>query len=300
MGLDSHGKLYFDGTNNSYMTTQGISSGASNILAKLNIADNWNTRYDSISENLEYTVEVDNRIDGNTKLSELQDKDGNNLNISEGAFYVYNNGVRTTEYITADMTVNDFMALLARNGLIADISEDGSISVGAYNNTYLATSATSGANSNIVSTLFAEWDFVNIYTSNGLTIPKDVIKAVTRDTKLSDINEGTYQDGFITVVKDGIQTNIELTADDTIGTLMDQLALYGFESVLNENGQLILKNTGNSLLQKYTGTGQASNALELLGINLENWIQTNSYKSSTLSVISTNTLDTAVTMDTEL
>ena len=81
---------------------------------------------------------------------------------------------------------------------------------------------------------------------------------------------------------------------------MDQLALYGFESVLNENGQLILKNTGNSLLQKYTGTGQASNALELLGINLENWIQTNSYKSSTLSVISTNTLDTAVTMDTEL
>ena len=233
MGLDSNGKLYFDGTNNSYMTTQGISSGASNILAKLNIADNWNTRYDSISENLEYTVEVDNRIDGNTKLSELQDKDGNNLNISEGAFYVYNNGVRTTEYITADMTVNDFMALLARNGLIADISEDGSISVGAYNNTYLATSATSGANSNIVSTLFAEWDFVNIYTSNGLTIPKDVIKAVTRDTKLSDINEGTYQDGFITVVKDGIQTNIELTADDTIGTLMDQLALYGFESVLN-------------------------------------------------------------------
>ena len=136
------------------MTTQGISSGASNILAKLNIADNWNTRYDSISENLEYTVEVDNRIDGNTKLSELQDKDGNNLNISEGAFYVYNNGVRTTEYITADMTVNDFMALLARNGLIADISEDGSISVGAYNNTYLATSATSGANSNIVSTLY--------------------------------------------------------------------------------------------------------------------------------------------------
>ena len=190
--------------------------------------------------------------------------------------------------------------MLAEHGLIVDISQNGEISVGAYGNTYLASSALAGQNSNIVSTLFEEWDFVNIYTSNGITIPKDVVKAVTRDTKLSDINEGTYQEGFITVVKDGIQTNIELTADDTIGTLMDQLALYGFESVLNENGQLILKNTGNSLLQKYTGTGQASNALELLGINLENWIQTNSYKSSTLSVISTNTLDTAVTMDTEL
>ena len=90
------------------------------------------------------------------------------------------------------------------------------------------------------------------------------------------------------------------TADDTIGTLMDQLALYGFESVLNENGQLILKNTGNSLLQKYTGTGQASNALELLGIDLNNWIQTNTYESETLNVVTTTTIDSDVTRDTLL
>ncbi len=81
---------------------------------------------------------------------------------------------------------------------------------------------------------------------------------------------------------------------------MDQLALYGFESVLNENGQLILKNTGNSLLQKYTGTGQASNALELLGIDLNNWIQTNTYESETLNVVTTTTIDSDVTRDTLL
>lgn len=147
------------------------------------------------------------------------------------------------------MTVNDLKALFAKNGLIVDVDQNGAISIGAYDNTYLATSATAGANSNIVSTLFSEWDFVNIYTSNGLTVPKDVIQAVNKDTKLSDINQGTYQAGFITVVKDGVQTNIELTADDTIGTFMNQLALYGFETVINDKGQLIIKNTGNSLLQ---------------------------------------------------
>ena len=300
MELSSDGKLYFEGNNNSYMTTNGISSGASNILQKLNILNNWSERYDSTSDNLSYTVVVNNVVNNSTKLSDLQDETGTNLGITEGTFYIYNNGVRSTATITADMTVNDLKAMLAEHGLIVDISENGEISVGAYGNTYLASSALAGQNSNIVSTLFAEWDFVNIYTSNGLTIPKDVIKAVTRDTKLSDINEGTYQDGFITVVKDGIQTNIELTADDTIGTLMDQLALYGFESVLNENGQLILKNTGNSLLQKYTGTGQASNALELLGIDLNNWIQTNTYESETLNVVTTTTIDSDVTRDTLL
>ena len=299
MELSSDGSLYFEGTNNSYMTTSGITSGASNILQKLNIQD-WSERYDSTSGNLSYTVEVDNVVTGSTKLSDLQDASGNNLGITEGTFYVYNSGVRNTETITADMTVNDLKALLAEHGLIVDISENGQISVGAYNNSYLATSALSGQNSNIVSTLFAEWDFVNIYTSNNLEIPEDVVVAVDRDTKLSDINEGVYQPGFITVVKDGVQTNIELTADDTIGTLMDELALYGFETVLNDNGQLIIKNTGNSLLQNYTGSGQASNALTLLGIDLNNWVQTNNYESSTLNVVTTTTIDAAITMDTEL
>ena len=300
MKLSSDGKLYFEGNNNSYMTTNGISSGASNILQKLNILNNWSERYDSTSDNLSYTVVVNNVVNNSTKLSDLQDETGTNLGITEGTFYIYNNGIRSTATITADMTVNDLKAMLAEHGLIVDISQNGEISVGAYGNTYLASSALAGQNSNIVSTLFEEWDFVNIYTSNGITIPKDVVKAVSRDTKLSDINEGTYQEGFITVVKDGIQTNIELTADDTIGTLMDQLALYGFESVLNENGQLILKNTGNSLLQKYTGTGQASNALELLGIDLNNWIQTNTYESETLNVVTTTTIDSDVTRDTLL
>ena len=300
MGLSTEGKLYFDGTNDSYMTTDGITNGASNILNRLNIAGNWSTRYDSTSENLSYTTKSNNIVSGSTKLADLQDSDGKNLGITTGAFYVYNSGSRSTESITADMTVNDLMATLAKHGLVADIAEDGSISIGAYNNTYLATSALTSDNSNIVSKLFSEWNFVNIYTSKGLDIPVDEVRSINRNTKLSAINEGKYQDGYITVVKDGVQTNIKLTSDDTVGTLMDELSLYGFESVINEKGQLLIKNTGNSLLQKYTGTEQASNALELLGIDLNNWIQTSSYKSDTLKVTQTSTIDSDVTRDTLL
>ena len=301
VGISQEGKLYFDGNNNSYLTTDGIAtSSASNILSRIGIAGNWSTRYDSTSGNLQYTEDVDNVMTGSTKLSDLQDSSGNNLGITEGSYYVYSNGVRNTETITSDMTVNDFMATMAKYGLNAEVAEDGSISVGAYNNTYLATSALSGQNSNIVSTLFAEWDFVNIYTSNGLDVPVDEIRAINRNTKLADINEGSYEDGNITVIKDGVQTNISLSAEDTVGTLMDELALYGFESVINDNGQLIIKNSGDSLLQNYTGSDKKSNVLSLLGIGLNDWISTNTYHSSTLDVVSTSTISVSATRTTLL
>ena len=301
VGISQEGKLYFDGNNNSYLTTDGIiTANASNILQKFNISGNWSTRYDSTSKNLNYTENEDKKVSGSTKLRDLKDVNGNNLGITTGSFYVYNSGVRNIETITDDMTVNDLMSTLAKYGLVADFDENGVMSVGAYNNTYLATSALAGDNSNIVNTLFEKWNFVNIYKSNHLDIPTDEIRAITRDTKLADINEGTYKAGYITVVKDGVKTNIELTENDTVGTLMNELALYGFESVINDKGQLMIKNTGDSLLQKYDGTGKASNALELLGIDLNNWIKTNSYDSKTLDVTSTTTKDVNASRDTLL
>lgn len=301
VGISQEGKLYFDGNNNSYLTTDGIiTANASNILQKFDISGNWSTRYDSTSKNLNYTENEDKKVSGSTKLRDLKDTNGNNLGITTGSFYVYNSGVRNTETITDDMTVNDLMSTLAKYGLVADFDENGVMSVGAYNNTYLATSALAGDNSNIVNTLFEKWNFVNIYKSNHLDIPTDEIRAITRDTKLADINEGTYEAGYITVVKDGVKTNIELTENDTVGTLMNELALYGFESVINDKGQLMIKNTGDSLLQKYDGTGKASNALELLGIDLNNWIKTNSYDSKTLEVTSTTTKDVNASRDTLL
>ena len=300
VGLSSEGKLYFDGNNNSYLTTDGItSSNASNILDKIGVAGNWSTRYDSTSKNLEYTETKNDKVNGSTKLKDLKDSSGNNIGITNGSYYVYSNGVRNTETIDDNTTVNDFMSTLAKYGLVADFDENGSLKVGAYNNSYLETSALAGDNSNVVSALFEQWNFVNIYTSNNLDIPTDEVRAITKDTKLADINEGTYQNGLIGVIHNGVKTNISLSADATVGTLMDELALYGFESVINSNGQLIIKNTGDSKLEEYTGT-DASNALELLGINLNSWINTNNYKSGSLSINGTTTASVNATRDTML
>ena len=232
-------------------------------------------------------------------MSDLQDENGNNLGITTGSYYVYQNGVRTTETITDDTTVNDFLATMATYGMSTNFYEDGSIGVGGYNETYLATSATSGDDTNAIDILFEQWNFVNVYTSNNLDIPTDVTVSISETTKLADINGANYQAGYITVVKDGVQTDIQLTADDTVGDLMDELALYGFESTINASGQLIIKNSGDSLLQAYAGAG-ASNALEILGINLSEWINTNAYESSAVSVVTTTTEDVSATRDTLL
>ena len=301
MGMSSDGKLYFDGNNNSYMTTDGIASdSASNILTKFNILNNWSTRYNSTSDTLSYEVQEDAKVNGSTKLVDLQDSDGNSLGITEGNYYVYQNGVRTTESISADTTVDDFVSTLATYGMTASFDETGALSVGGYNETYLATSATSGDDTNAIDVLFEQWNFTNVYTSNNLDIPTDVIVAISETTELGNINGGAYQAGYITVIKDGVQTDIELLGHDTVGDLMDELALFGFESVINAHGQLIIKNTGNSLLQNYSGPLQASNALELLGIGLDDWISTNTYESNSITITNTTTEDVASTRDTLL
>ena len=300
VGITQDGVLYFDGNNNSYLTTDGL-TGASNILSKLGIADNWSTRYNSTSEVLDYEQEDLIIANGNTKLSELRDEDGNELNISNGTYYVYQNGVRNSETINDDTTVNDFISTMSAYGMTANLSSDGSISVGANNNSYLATAATAGDDTNAIDILFTKWFFTNIYTSNNLEIPTDEIRAITRETKLADINEGdTYKAGYITIVKDGVKTNVSLSADETVGTLIDELALYGFESTINANGQLIVKNSGNSTLENYSVAADASNALDLLGVVSTNWIITNTYEGNTVDVTTTTTADISATRDTLL
>ena len=222
-----------------------------------------------------------------TLLSDLQDADGNNLGITTGSYYIYQNGVRRTQTITEDMTVNDLMSQVAEYGLIADIAENGEIALNGHGNSYMATSAIGGTkNSNIVEKLFAEWDFTKIYDSNNLSIPTPVVQAITKDTKLDNISSSQeFKEGIITIFKDGIKTNLYVNKEDTVGTFMDELAMHGFNSVINDKGQLIVKTDGNSNLQNYSNSSVSSNVLDILGLNSNNWISTSSYQSKEENVI---------------
>ena len=226
-------------------------------------------------------------LNRSSKLSDLQDTNGNNLGITEGAFYVYQNGTRHTLFVNEDWTVNDFIANLVEYGFVADLTENGSIALSAQNNSYLETSKIGGIqNSNIVDVLFSHWDFVKVYGSDDLSYITPVVQSITKDTRLDNISANTeFQEGLISIVKDGIRTNLYINKDDTVGTLTEELAIHGFETVINDKGQLIVKTTGDSKLQNFTNPAVASNILDILGLNSENWVQTNSYESKNENVI---------------
>ena len=307
----NEGKLYLDGDNNSYVED----IGSANICAGLGIngTTNWKTLYDSKTEVLTYEVDGFETATGDTAVTDLYVVNGSgntvHAGVTEGAYSVFSRGVQTYETITDETTVDDLIATMGTYGLIGNQATDGSIAVGADHETYLATSAT-GDDTSMVANLFAEWDFVNIYTTKGLEVPQDVTIAITETTKLADLDlydydgdgdDDGYKAGKITVVKDGVQTDITLTADDTVGTLMNELALFGFESTINDDGQLIIKTTGDSMLLADTSNNAYSNALGMLGVSADKWIKTNSYLSDELvSVVTTSTLPTAMTRDSLL
>ena len=310
MGLASDGQIYFDGDNNTYMED----AAGSSILYKIGANSTWSQRLNSTSDNLKYTETHDTVVKGSTKLKNLK-SGGENLGITDGSYYIYENGVQNTLEIDDDTTVNDLMADMALYGLIADIDEDGSISISGHNNSYMATSSLMGANSNLMRNMFdTTWDFTNIYTTNNLDMPVPELHSINRDTKLADIvtvtGEGTtvsagYTEGVVTVTKDGIQTNISLTSDDTLGTLMDELSLFGFDTVINDSGQLIVRATGDSRLSAGSTSSGYSNILDIMGINDgdpndTNWIKTNNYDGSELSVIEHSIDTVAAARDTAL
>ena len=302
MGINSDGSLYFDGNNNSYVTTAGIASGeATNLLSKLGIEGNWSIRQNSSSKSLSYVQEDVKAADSSVKMTELLNSSGSLIGITTGAYSVYKDGVKTTEYINADTSVNDFLATLSGYGFNATILSDGTISIKADGNTYIETANTAGANSNVVDKLFSDYSFNSTYTSNCLNTSKTTTETATHDTKLSDVKNFTFQEGYITVVKDGVTTDVYLSSEETVGSLINELALYGINASLKANGQLAINANGSNVIKEYTGPGQASNLLDLMDIEDDSdWTVLNNYNSSPVEVIDITTTDVAATRETLL
>ena len=298
MGVSDAGVIYFDGNNNSYITN--ASSNSSNLLTKINADTAWDTRYNSESSSLNYEETVNTPVLNSTKLIDLRDSEGNSLGLTAGKYYVYSNGVRNTETITENTTVNDLLTTLNYYGFTANVSDDGQISVSGLNSSYLASAGNGVGNSNIVDTLFSSgWDFTNIYTSQNLNTEEEQNAAITKNTRLADIGSGNYKAGNIIATKSGVQNTITLTSDETVGSLANKLALYGFESLVNENGQFIIRASGDSSLSAGEVESGYSNILDIMGISAGEWTNTNAYNAS-LNVITTSTDTVTATRDTAL
>lgn len=295
MGIDN-GKIYVEGVGNSYVTTDGLaSSSATNLLSKVGLNGARTETISTSSKALTTTQQVTNAITEDTKLSDIKTSSGASLGITNGTFNIYENGVKHTESITADTTVGDLLATLEMYGFSTNIASNGAITISATGNSYVENNT-----SNVAGKLFSNQSSVNTYTSDKLEYTTTSTQAISRNTKLSDINEGNITNGYITVIKDGVRTDISINADNTVGTLVDQLALYGFDTVISESGQLTIKANGNSSFQSYSGAGTASNALQVLGVDQSKWITTNTYSGKVEDVITKTTTQVEATRDTLL
>lgn len=295
MGIDN-GKIYVEGVENSYVTTDGLaSSSATNLLTKVGLNGARTETISTSSKALTTTQQVTNAITEDTKLSDIKTASGASLGVTNGTFNIYENGVKHTESITADTTVGDLLATLEMYGFSTNIASNGAITISATGNSYVENNT-----SNVAGKLFSNQSSVNTYTSDKLEYTTTSTQAISRNTKLSDINEGNITNGYITVMKDGVRTDISINADNTVGTLVDQLALYGFDTVISESGQLTIKANGNSSFQSYSGAGTASNALQVLGVDQSKWITTNTYSGKVDDVVTKTTTQVEATRDTLL
>ena len=307
-GSITNGVMTLQGTYDGWIL--GATGGISDLgitISKTQTVTTTTTGANSTSDQLKATFNP--VLNKSVKMTDLQDADGNSLGITTGSYYIYEDGVRTTHEITEDTTVNDFMAEIANYGLIADVAEDGAIAVNGHKKSFLATSALGNTmNSNVVDRLFATWNFNNVYESNNLEKPVTVIDSISRDTKLSNIvqasesAEGQFEEGLITILRNGVQTHMYINADDTVGTFLDELSMFGFDSVINDKGQIIIRNTGDSRLVNYTSpdpNAKSSNILDIIGADSDNWVITKSYESDVQNVVTYEDLFIDATEETK-
>lgn len=285
--IDSRGRLSVTNSSGKYLSD--TVSGSSNILEKFGITEN---DFDFVD--FEQVSNVLTQSTTSTKLVDLLNSSGTNLGITEGTYLVDKNGVTYTETITATTTVGDFITSLEGYGFDVDLSSNGAITLSLSGDLPL-----SDGTGNIVEKLFGDQRFVsNTYTSDQLGVSNADTQAINRNTNLGDIDG--FTEGYITVQKDGVFYYVSLSASDTVGTLVDQLALYGFDTVISGSGALTIRANGNNALYTYTGAQTASNILDLLGIESANWAVTNTYSGKVNDVVTRTTTIVDATRDTLL
>ena len=294
----NNGKIYFTSTGDSYLSEV---SGGTNLLTALGAAT-WTANKATSSQSLEYEVGSNEVISGDTKLVNLKTSSGTSLGITAGKYKIKAAGISYEGTITASTSVNDFFTEIARYGITGSINSDGQITLNTSNDdTYLEKANGASGYSNVVDTLFPSWTFGNIYISDNMDVTTVTTVNMTSETKLSDIDQGTYKAGKVVISNRNTgDTVIELAQDATVGDFMAALSYHGFNAYI-ENGRLIARNDGYTTLKNYSVPSQASNVLDLLGFdNTSAWEQPGYYSGATQTATTYHTVLEAATRETKL
>ena len=255
--LSDGGKLSVSGHGNSYLAASELGSGNSNIVSEL--FERWEFTKAYESNGLDVPQDELTAINRSTKLSEIIKVSSTVLTKTTG----------THPLATSTTKISDCMTVTAG---------DRSITV--------TTTATDGTVGSTIVTLATTATFENLFTAltpYGITasISDGVITVTSANgttlsgTLIDKLDMALFSAGTYKITKDGVTTTHTLTANDTVGTFIDELSLYGFDAVINDSGQVIVRNTGDSYINEGT-----SNVLTLLGMG--DFLQTYSYTGDAL------------------
>ena len=222
------------------------------------------------------------------------------LGVTTGEYYIYNNGVKHTAYISSNETLGSFISTLEGFGMQVGLKENGATStltIGANGNSYISKSLNTANASNVVEKLFpADANETFAYTSKTLETSSVVTTetSVTEDTLLSTFDNGVLKsEGTLSVNIDGITSNIQITADETIGTFLDKLESVGLNTTLTNDGKIIIE-SGFKEFSVNPTPQTSSNVMATLGLN--SVADLGGYSASSQTVMQSNSIVTEETL----
>ena len=250
----------------------------------------YNKTY-NVSNNLNST-EVTTAIAGATRDTLLSD-----LGVTAGEYYIYNNGVKYTALISSDETLGSFLDTLEsfgiQTGLITDGDSSKLVLIG-QGNSYIAKSNSISNASNVVEKLFGTTSPTEKYNYTGTEqISTTIIhkETATLDTLLSEFdtpwgNDYLRSEGVLSVTVDGEDKIINITADETFGSLVDKLNAAGVNAAFF-NGKLYI-NDSNATINTSGTTSSIINPNSNIYLTYKD--DMDGYMASSTEVVETTTI----------
>lgn len=192
------------------------------------------------------------------------------LGVTTGEYNIYNNGVKFTAQISSDETLGSFIDTLSSFGIQAGLINNGSTSkliINGSGNSYIAKSNSVSNSSNVVEKLFGSNTTADSYKYTG----KEILTSTSTSTQAADstallsaygVTAGEYY-----IYTNGNRHTLQISSDETIGSLMETLSSYGIKAELVKNGnssKIVLTGSGDAYIAQSSNTSNASNIVNKL------------------------------------
>jgi flagellar hook-associated protein 2 len=247
------------------------------------------------------TITVTNTLTKDTKLADL--------GVTSGEYCVYNNGVKYTGVLSSEDTVEDFLDTIKQFGLNGRIISDGDESklyLVGNGDTYLTTS---GFNSSNISTqLFGTDNSQNVKKEN-YSATLQTSSTQTSTTKADETtllstydkpwgNSTLTSEGSVVFNLDGVQKVIQVSEDETIGSLLEKFRDNGVQASITD-GQILLEGGFSSF--SIDTSASTSNVINNLGLaykdNLGGYSSSSSVCEQTITTVKEEMLSVAANAD---